>query len=103
MDKLVNSETSLDLRYNIAALTIAICSKEFMLPEKAFSVIADKNFQLNYEDVEDMISLLNQGMTYRKIAEIYGSTDSNIFHRVKRYKKKKEKELSSGNLKSSTN
>lgn len=98
---MINSETSLDLRYNIVALTIAICSEEFMLPEKAFSVIADKNFQLNYDDVEDMIALLNQGMTYRKIAEIYGSTDSNIFHRVKRYRAKKEKELSSGNLKSS--
>ncbi|WP_333637806.1 helix-turn-helix domain-containing protein [Tissierella praeacuta] len=100
---MLSTETALDLRYNIAALAIAICSEEFMLPEKAFSVIADKNFQLNYDDVEDMIALLNQGMTYRKIAEIYGSTDSNIFHRVKRYRAKKEKELSDRHLKSSTN
>ncbi len=100
---MLSTETALDLRYNIAALTIAICSEEFMLPEKAFSIISDENFQLSKDDVEDMIALLNQGMTYRQIAEIYNSTDSNIFHRVKRYKAKKEKELSSGNLKSSVN
>lgn len=100
---MLDTETSLDLRYNIAALTIAICSEEFMLPEKAFSIISDKNFQLSSDDVEDMIALLNQGMTYRQIAEIYNSTNSNIHHRVKRYKAKKERELSSGNLKSSKN
>ncbi|WMM26698.1 hypothetical protein RBU61_08465 [Tissierella sp. MB52-C2] len=100
---MLNTETALDLRYNIAALTIAICSEEFMLPEKAFSVISDKKFQLSNDDVEDMIELLNKGMTYRQVAEIYNSTNSNIHHRVKRYKSKKEKELSSGNLKSSIN
>lgn len=100
---MLSTETALDLRYNIAALTIAICSEEFMLPEKAFSVISDESFQLSKDDVEDMIELLNQGMTYRQIAEIYDSTDSNIFHRVKRYKAKKEKELSDGHLKSSGN
>lgn len=30
------------------------------------------------------------------LAEIYGSIDSNIYHRIKRYKAKKEKETSSG-------
>lgn len=100
---MVSTETSLDLRYNIAALTIAICSEEFMFPEKAFSIISGNSHSSSNEDVEDMIKMINQGMTYRQIAEIYDSTGSNIFHRVKRYKKKKEKELSSGNLKSSRN
>lgn len=94
-------ETVLDLRYSIAALTIAICSEEFMLPEKAFSVISESSYRSSDEDVEDMIKMINQGMTYRQIAEIYDSTGSNIFHRVKRYKKNKEKELPSANLKSS--
>lgn len=98
---MVNSETAIDLRYNIAALTIAICSEEFMLPEKAFSIISESSYRSSDEDVEDMIKMINQGMTYRQIAEIYDSTGSNIFHRVKRYEAKKEKELSSGNLKSS--
>lgn len=92
-------ETVLDLRYNIAALTIAICAEEFMLPEKAFSIISDEAFHLKDDDLEDMIRLRNEGATYREIAEIYDSTDSNIFKRIKYYKAKKE--LSDGNLKSS--
>lgn len=95
------TETSLDLRYNIAALTIAICSDKYMLPEEAFAIISGNSHSSGKEDIEDMIEMINQGMSYREIGEIYDTTGSNIFHRVKRYKKKKEKELSSGNLKSS--
>lgn len=98
---MLDVETVLDLRYNIAALTIAICSDKYMLPEEAFSIISDSYYKSSDEDVEDMIKMINQGMTYRQIAEIYDSTGSNIFHRVKRYKTNKEKELPSANLKSS--
>lgn len=100
---MLSTETALDLRYNIAAFTIAICSEEFMLPEKAFSIISESCYMHTDEDVKDMLEMVNQGMTYRQIAEIYNSTASNIFHRVKRYKSKEEKELSDRHLKSSVN
>ncbi|MDR7856333.1 hypothetical protein [Tissierella sp.] len=95
------TETALDLRYNIAALTIAICSEKYTLPEKAFSIISEEKFKLNDNDTEDMISLREQGTTFRAIGEIYGVSDSDILKRIKRYKAKKEKELSDGHLKSS--
>lgn len=82
-------ETTYDLRYNIAALTLAICSEVFMLPEAAFSTLEDSKFKIGNSDTEDMLALREQGVTYRDIAEIYDSTGSNIYHRLKRYKKKK--------------
>lgn len=95
------TETALDLRYNIAALTIAICSEKYVLPEGAFSIISEEIYKLSNEDVEDMISLKNQGVRTKDIADMYGMSSSDMIHRIKRYKVKKEKELSSGNLKSS--
>ncbi len=83
-------ESILDLRYNLAALAIAICSEEFMLPEKALSIIEEKKFILGNEDLEDMLKLRDRGVTYRELAEIYNSTDSNIHHRLRRYMQKKE-------------
>ena len=88
---MLSTETALDLRYNIAALTIAICAEEFMLPEKAFSIISDSNYKSSSEDVEDMIKMRNQGLTYKAIAEIYDLTDSTIFKKIKYYKVKKKK------------
>ncbi|MBU5439465.1 hypothetical protein KQI42_15730 [Tissierella sp. MSJ-40] len=82
-------ESILDLRYNLAALAIAICSEEFMLPDEALSIIEEKKFILGNEDLEDMLRLRDQGVTYRELAEIYNSTDSNIHHRLKRYTKKR--------------
>lgn len=96
-------ETSIDLRYNIAAMYIAILSEGIATPEQAFAVVEDTPITkaTNDEDVLDMIAMRKQGMTYKSIAEIYGSTDSNIYHRIKRYKARKRKDLSSSNLKRS--
>lgn len=94
-------ETVLDLRYNIAALMISICSEKYVLPERAFSIIAEEKYHLSDEDVEDMIALRSQGVKLVEIANMYGMSSSDMIHRIKRYKVKKEKELSSGNLKSS--
>lgn len=91
-------ETTYDLRYNIAAIMIAICSDKYLLPEKAFSIIEEKYYRLGEDDVEDMLALKAQGITYRKISEIYGISDSAAFHAIRRYKEKKE-EPSDGNLK----
>lgn len=95
------TETALDLRYNIAALTIAICSEKYTLPEQAFSIISEEKYHLSDEDVEDMISLKNQGVRTKDIADMYGMSSSDMIHRIKRHKVKKEKELSVGKLKSS--
>lgn len=86
-------ETTYDLRFNIAALTIAICSESFMLPEAAFSVLEESKYKIGIEDTEDMLAMREQGVTYRDISDIYGSTDSNIYHRLKRYKKKRGEQV----------
>ncbi|MCF6466383.1 helix-turn-helix domain-containing protein [Clostridium sp. Cult2] len=84
-------ESSIDLRYNIAAMYIAILREDIATPEQAFAVVSDSSVvkATTDEDVLDMIVMKNQGLTYKQIAEIYGSTDSNIYHRIKRYKEKK--------------
>lgn len=95
-------ETAFDLRYNIAAMYIAILREDVATPEQAFAVIENTSIikATTDEDVKDMIAMRKQGLTYKAIAEIYGSTDSNIYHRIKRYKEKETN--SSGNLKRST-
>lgn len=98
---IIQTETSLDLRYNISALAIAICSEKYMLPEEVFSIIENKKSNFNDEDVRDMLAMRIQGMTYRQIGEIYGIDQHAANGRVRRYKDRKRKELSDSNLKSS--
>lgn len=83
-------ETAFDLRYNIAAMYIAILREDVATPEQAFAVIENTSIikATTDEDVKDMIAMRKQGLTYKAIAAIYGSTDSNIYHRIKRYKKR---------------
>lgn len=82
-------ETTYDLRYNIAALTLAICSEMFMLPEMAFSTLEESVFKIGIEDTEDMLALREQGLTYRDIGEIYNFTGSNVYKRLNNYKRKR--------------
>lgn len=86
-------ETTYDLRYNIAALTIAICSDAFMLPEKAFSILEEKDLKIDVADTEDMLALREQGLTYRDIGEIYNSTGSNVYKRLKNYRRKRSEKV----------
>ncbi len=85
----MKDDTVLDLRYNIAALYIAILKEGIATPEQAFAVVSNTSVikATTDEDVKDMIAMRNQGLTYKQIAEIYGSTDSNIYHRIE-YKKR---------------
>jgi len=85
----MQTETAFDLRYNIAAIYIAILRDDIATPEQAFAVIENTSIikATTDEDVKDMIAMRKQGLTYKAIAGIYGSTDSNIYHRIKRYKK----------------
>ena len=80
-------DTTYDLRDNISALTLAICSEGFLLPEQAFSILEKTKFVISVEDTEDMIAMREEGITYGKIGEIYNTSDSNIYHRLKRHKK----------------
>ncbi len=86
----MQADTVFDLRYNIADLYIAILKEGIATPEQTFVVVSNTSVikATTCEDVKDMIGMRNQGLTYKEIAEIYGSTDSNIYHRIK-YKEKK--------------
>lgn len=84
-------ETALDLRYNISALTLAICSKRYMIPEQAFSVLSqNQKYITTDEDKEDMLKLVEEGLSYREIGEIYGIETSNVHKTLARYKSRNE-------------
>ena len=91
-------ETTFDLRYNIAALTIAILSNK--TPEQAFAVIEETSPTKVYDDrdVIDMVRFQKQGMTYREIGEMYGINKDAVRNRMR----KKKKTFSDCHLKRST-
>lgn len=88
-------ETTFDLRYNIAALTIAILSNK--TPEQAFAVLTEESMTKVYsdKDVIDMVRFQKQGMTYREIGEMYGINKDAVRNRMR----KKKKTFSDGSLK----
>ena len=81
-------ETAFDLRYNIAAMYIAILREDIATPEQAFAVISESAYKLTDEDTEDMIKMKEQGMYRRKIGEIYGISPYSVDWRIERYKKR---------------
>ena len=87
MDKL--QETAFDLSYNIAALCVAILNENIATVEQAFNAIEDKQriSVYNEQDTVDMTNMIEQGMTYKEVGDIYGLGRDTIFSRVKRYKK----------------
>lgn len=91
-------ESSLDLRYNIAAMCVAILREDIATPEQAFAILEEKGIKTAYtdEDVEDMTKLYEQGLCYEEIGRIYGLSKYTIRRRIERYRKK---DLSDGNLK----
>lgn len=95
MDKLINS---IDLQYNIAALTLAILREDIATAEQAFSIIERRKNRTvyNYKDTLDMIKMTEQGLTYDEIGEIYGISGDAVYGRIRRYKKRTN---SDGNLK----
>lgn len=84
-------ETALDLRYNISALVLAICSDRYMLPETAFSIISsNRKYITTDEDKDDMLKLIDGGLSYREVGETYGLSPSNVHKTLVRYKARKE-------------
>ncbi|MDF2608898.1 MAG: hypothetical protein K0R92_372 [Lachnospiraceae bacterium] len=47
------------------------------------------NLAITGEDIEDMIRMKQQGMTYREIGSYYGISEEAAYRRIKRYKAKK--------------
>lgn len=84
----MQTETVFDLRYNIAAMYIAILRDDVATPEQAFAIIEDSVHKLTDKDTADMINMRIGGMSYKEIAEIYGISDSSVIRRIKRYKKR---------------
>lgn len=77
----------------IIALLKAIFNEEFMLPEEAIANIYRDSYQLTDEDTKDMITMRKDGMTFKKIGEIYDLVPSSIYRRIERYNKRKQKEV----------
>lgn len=85
----MQTETVIDLRYNVAAMYIAILRDDVATPEQAFAVIEGATVNVyDDNDVIDMIRLKEQGMSYEAIGRIYGYTGSGIKNRVYKYRKK---------------
>jgi|GEM_PF-1244429 len=86
----MKAATALDLKYNIAAMYIAILRDDIATPEQAFAVLEGKGIKRTYtdQDAEDMIKFKEQGMSYEEIGRIYGYTGSGIKNRVYKYRKK---------------
>lgn len=82
----MQAETVLDLKYNIAAMYIAILRDDIVTPEQAFAVIDDLPITKVYndEDALDMISLNEKGYSFSEIGEMYGISKDAVFGRVKR-------------------
>lgn len=93
-------ESSLDLRYNIAAMCVAILREDIATPEQAFAVVSESAYKLTDEDTQDMMKMIEQGMKLEEVGKVYGMTKAGISARISRYKK----DQSDGGLKrSSTN
>lgn len=83
-------ESSLDLRYNIAAMYIAILREDIATPEQAFAAIEGLTITRIYNDKDtlDMIGMKEQGLGYEEISQIYGLTKDAVRRRIERYKKR---------------
>lgn len=83
-------ENAFDLRYNMAALCVAILNENVATVEQAFNAIEDKQrlSVYNEQDTIDMANMIEKGMTYQEVGDIYGLKRDTIFDRIKRYKKK---------------
>ena len=76
----------------LLACGLAAGTENEVMPERVFSMLdirpekPQNTKNLTQDHVLDMISLKEQGYTYKEIAEIYCMTDKAVFARIKRYK-----------------
>ncbi len=89
-----------DLRYNYRALQLAVVAPDFMTPEQAVLTVgitklhkqtaAPIRHRFTQRDIEAMIRMRGQGVTWRELEEIYGASRQALFDNVKRFKQRKE-------------
>jgi DNA invertase Pin-like site-specific DNA recombinase len=80
----------MDTVYNYGALAAAILN-EALTVEKAiskFSPLVWEQGKSSKEEIEDMIQLRAQGVTYREIGQYFGVGADTVYHRIERYKAK---------------
>ncbi|QZY56693.1 helix-turn-helix domain-containing protein [Crassaminicella profunda] len=81
-----------ELRYNIAALAIAMIREDIFSAEDAFKRLEGKKKRICREadpkDTEQMIRLKEKGLTYKQIGEAFGISKDAVYRRMKRYKEK---------------
>lgn len=72
---------------NYYALYISIL--KCLTPEQSFELLSTGRIkrECNPEDVEDMIKLKAEGMTYRELSEAYGISEDTAYHRISRWRK----------------
>lgn len=67
-------------------LALYLCIKEEYSPDKALIALGFiRNYKsINQEDTEEMIRMRSQGMTYKEIGKIFGTTSDTVYQRIRR-------------------
>lgn len=70
---------------------LLVCILRPVTIEKSFDLLDGKitkknNTSISKKDIEDMIRMKQQGMTFEAIGEVYGLTRGAVYRRIKRFK-----------------
>lgn len=82
------------MKENYYALLICIIRPDYNIDRSLQAMFEGKvtrirNTAVKRDDVEDMIRLKQQGMTYKEIGELYGMKKDAVHKRIQRYKEAK--------------
>jgi len=72
--------------------TLCVAILREVTPEMAYRILDGEchyNSELTEYDMGDMVDMQNGGMSLKEIGGMYGLSDSNVCHRIRRYKIKK--------------
>jgi len=79
------------MKENYYALLICILRPDYSIDRSLQAMMDEvitkkRNTSITKKDIEDMIRMKEQGMTYEKIGQLYGLSKDAVFKRIKRYK-----------------
>ncbi len=78
---------------NWYALCVAILNPKQLSIEKSFEKLDNGRIlrwrKFTKDDLEDMYKLRQQGVAFREIGPMYGTSDSSICHLLKKYKEER--------------
>ena len=79
------------MKENYYALLICILRPDYSIDRSLQAMMDEvitkkRNTSITKKDIEDMIRMKEQGMTYEEIGEIYGLTKGAVYRRIKRFK-----------------